>query len=168
MTEREYTTLTIGREESKQLERFCKAHGMTKKDFVSLSLSYFQREGIDPKNHESPKGEITKITKRLDQFFAFFKTQENELIRPLAISMGERNRLDDLRIKTIIQNQEEIKQGINSVLQSIQVLRDMESSLSMMTEQQGKESAQALRIISQYLDPKNKSGLIESIKNVFS
>ena len=64
---------------------------MTKKDFVSESLDYFLKEGINPKVHESPQAEIKKITKRLDHVFAFFKKQEQEFIRPLVLDFAPEN-----------------------------------------------------------------------------
>ena len=50
------STVAVSPEIGKKLERFCASCGITKKDFISLSLDYFQRYGINPAKHESPAG----------------------------------------------------------------------------------------------------------------
>lgn len=55
------TTVAVSPEVGKKLERFCSMCGITKKDFISLSLDYFQRYGINPANHESPAKEMEKL-----------------------------------------------------------------------------------------------------------
>lgn len=39
------STVAVSPEIGKKLERFCDSCGITKKDFISLSLDYFQRYG---------------------------------------------------------------------------------------------------------------------------
>lgn len=74
------TTVAISSEALTKLEQFCKANSITKKDFIPIALRFFEQQGINPLKHESPKTEIEKVTKRIDQFFAFFKKQETEII----------------------------------------------------------------------------------------
>jgi len=46
------STLAIDIETSSKLDIFCKKHEITKKDFISLSLDYFNRTGIDPQSND--------------------------------------------------------------------------------------------------------------------
>ncbi len=77
------STVAISPDIAKKLELFCKTNNITKKDFISLSLSYFEMQGVNPAKHESPKTEMEKVIKRLDQFFAFLKKQEQDKINPM-------------------------------------------------------------------------------------
>lgn len=60
------STVAVSPEIGKKLERFCDSCGITKKDFISLSLDYFQRYGINPAKHESPAKEMEKLIKKND------------------------------------------------------------------------------------------------------
>ncbi|MFK1959541.1 BfmA/BtgA family mobilization protein [Bacteroides fragilis] len=77
------STVAVSPEIGKKLERFCASCGITKKDFISLSLDYFQRYGINPVKHESPAQEMQTLIKRVNQIVAFIRKQEQEALRPL-------------------------------------------------------------------------------------
>lgn len=77
------STVAVSPEIGKKLERFCASCGITKKDFISLSLDYFQRYGINPVKHESPAQEMQSLIKRVNQIVAFIRKQEQEALRPL-------------------------------------------------------------------------------------
>ena len=46
------STLAIDAETSARLDIFCRKYAITKKDFISLSLDYFDRTGIDPHSND--------------------------------------------------------------------------------------------------------------------
>lgn len=79
---RQLTTVTIDTDTGARLERLAKANGVSKKEFISLSLEYFEKYGINPAQHESPAQEMQKLIKRVDQIVAFQKVQEREFVRP--------------------------------------------------------------------------------------
>jgi hypothetical protein len=64
------STVAVSPEIGKKLERFCDSCGITKKDFISLSLDYFQRYGINPAKHESPAKEMEKLIKKIRMCFS--------------------------------------------------------------------------------------------------
>lgn len=76
------TTVAISAKENIRLTDFCKRYDLQKKDFFKVALDYFEKNGIDPKTHLDSKSELGKITKRIDQLFAFIKVQEKEYLRP--------------------------------------------------------------------------------------
>lgn len=82
-----YYTISIDEIYTQEFEDFCKSVNIKKKDFVPMALKYFKAQGINPTKHDNPKSEIEKVTKRLDQFFAFFKKQESDLIKPLFVEI---------------------------------------------------------------------------------
>ena len=77
------STVAVSPEIGKKLERFCDSCGITKKDFISLSLDYFQRYGINPAKHESPAKEMEKLIKKNDQVIGFIRKQEQDILRPM-------------------------------------------------------------------------------------
>lgn len=76
------TTVAISPSENLKLANFCKRNEISKKEFLSVALNFFEKNGINPKTHNDPKSELEKIIKRIDQLFAFIKTQEKEYLRP--------------------------------------------------------------------------------------
>lgn len=77
------STVAVSPEIGKKLERFCASCGITKKDFISLALDYFQRYGINPAKYESPAKEMEKLIKKNDQVIGFIKKQEQDILRPM-------------------------------------------------------------------------------------
>lgn len=71
---RQQTTVTIDTNTGARLERLAKANGVSKKEFISLSLDYFEKYGINPAKHESPAQEMQKLIRRIDQVVAFQKS----------------------------------------------------------------------------------------------
>lgn len=116
------TTVTIGGETALKLDRLAKSTNAPKRLLISLMLDYFERYGIDPTKHEPPLKEMEKVTKRLDQFFAFIKKQEADMIRPMieTVSIIEKRvsrELDILRpIYDAIEKNEQINADIKEKL----------------------------------------------------
>ncbi|WP_312297963.1 BfmA/BtgA family mobilization protein [Chryseobacterium sp.] len=96
------TTIAISQQDLKRLEGFVKRKGISKKDFITISLDFFERTGLDPSKHESPKAELEKVLKRIDQIIAFIKTQEKETIRP--------------SFEAIVSSEERIKNDLSKIL----------------------------------------------------
>lgn len=46
------STLAIDSETSNRLDIYCQKAGITKKDFVTMALDYFERTGIDPNTND--------------------------------------------------------------------------------------------------------------------
>jgi hypothetical protein len=62
------STLAIDIETSSRLDIFCRKHEITKKDFISLSLDYFDRTGIDPKSNDVGNN-LQEINEKLENLF---------------------------------------------------------------------------------------------------
>lgn len=173
------STVAISATDTERLDRFCRAHDITKKDFITLSLSYFEREGINPISHESPKSEIEKVIKRLDHFFAFFKKQEQEYIRPLVFDFAQTKIRTDKNLKDIIANQFILQNKLEKEGKSLKTtvesetkeqLKSIENSLKGNTNsaktdsaEQHEELKRAIQVLAQHMDEKNKSGLMKKL-----
>ena len=51
------TSVTIDRKTFARLDRLAKSNNVSKKDFLSCALEYFEKYGINPVEHESPAKE---------------------------------------------------------------------------------------------------------------
>jgi uncharacterized membrane protein YheB (UPF0754 family) len=160
------STVAVSPEIGKKLERFCSSCGITKKDFISLALDYFQRYGINPAKHESPAKEMEKLIKKNDQVIAFIRKQEQDILRPMleAITTSEvriNKNLDD------IVNKDNLNQFIQAIKENTDIQQDSRRKLIeavqkaySQNEKQNQEVKHAIEVLAQFLDDKNKSGLI--------
>ena len=62
------STLAIDQDTSSKLELFCKKHNITKKDFITISLDYFDRTGIDPQSNDVVNN-MQEINDKLENIF---------------------------------------------------------------------------------------------------
>ncbi|WP_027126297.1 BfmA/BtgA family mobilization protein [Gelidibacter mesophilus] len=108
------TTISLSISDNQRLTAWCHVHSIAKKEFVSIILNYLEVNGVNPKVHNVPKTELEKMNKRINQFFAFIKTQEKEYLRPAleAIVATERSLKSD--IKNLV-----IKSDLNKFSDSI-------------------------------------------------
>ena len=165
MTEKQTTTgrnstVAISPDVAKKLDKFCQSNGMTKKDFISLSLSYFEKQGINPAKHESPKGEIEKVTKRLDQFFAFFKKQEQDIIKPFYMDYSRTTRVI---YNSFDDEAEKIRELTEKFGKFEKKLGEIEKKLGEKEQEREKDTEQikkGLNNLLKLMDEKNKSGLM--------
>lgn len=135
--EKTTTTVALNIVDNQRLTEFCKAHSIPKKDYIGITLNYFEINGINPKTHHLPKTELEKITKRLNQLFAFIKTQEKNYTRPaLEAVLATENRLqlniNQLTTKDDIINLSTIS-SLNKLLELIKKSNQAESE-KMLSE----------------------------------
>jgi hypothetical protein len=76
------TTVAVERTTFAKLDRLAKANSVSKMEYITHAINYFEKYGINPVEHESPAQEMQKLIKRMDQVFAFLKKQETDLVRP--------------------------------------------------------------------------------------
>ena len=65
------TSVTIDRKTFARLDRLAKSNNVSKKEFLSCALEYFEKYGINPVEHESPAKEMQKLIKRCDQVIVY-------------------------------------------------------------------------------------------------
>ena len=82
------TSVTIDRKTFARLDRLAKSNNVSKKEFLSCALEYFEKYGINPVEHESPAKEMQKLIKRCDQVIAFIRKQEQDFLRPACEAMN--------------------------------------------------------------------------------
>jgi hypothetical protein len=78
------TTVNIKKEYQKELRKLSQSWGMSQVEFINNAIWYFKKTGINPKSTIfSPKEEIAKLEKRLDQVVKFLRHQEKDKLTPL-------------------------------------------------------------------------------------
>lgn len=96
------TSVTIDRKTFARLDRLAKSNNVSKKEFLSCALEYFEKYGINPVEHESPAKEMQKLIKRCDQVIAFIRKQEQDFLRPACEAMGRRRIKQQIKQNTHI------------------------------------------------------------------
>ena len=61
------TTVAVERTTFTKLDRLAKANNVSKMEFLTHAINYFEKYGINPVEHESPAQEMQKLIKRMDQ-----------------------------------------------------------------------------------------------------
>ena len=140
---RQQTTVTIDTNTGARLERLAKANGVSKKEFISLSLDYFEKYGINPAKHESPAQEIQKV-------------QERDFIRPAMQSVMKTEERINYEMNRLSQSYDNIHKMLSAML-------DLDERTENEQKRANEELKKALMLLAKYMDEKNKSGLMGKI-----
>ena len=95
------TTVNIKKEYQKELRKMSQSWGMSQVEFLNNAIWYFKKTGINPQSPLfSPKEEIAKLDKRLDQVIKFLRHQEKDKLSPLLdeIIISERRLKESLAL----------------------------------------------------------------------
>lgn len=78
------TTTNIGKEELKHLRKIASHHGLKQVEFINSAIAYFRHTGINPTEKTySPREEIERLTKRVDEVIKFLQVHEKQKLSPL-------------------------------------------------------------------------------------
>jgi hypothetical protein len=177
-------SIGIADEAHVKLKRYCDRNGLGLGEFISASLVYFEKHGINPATHESPADEMLKVIKKLDQVIAFIRKQEQDLLRPMVQAVGiSENRISksieyvdkSLQQVALATHMEKLNDGFSNLIP--QLNRFMKSyqdegvtnrahTEKLLKEQHQKQGA-ALTEIIKFLDKKDKDGLMGKVSSVF-
>lgn len=185
------TTVAVERTTFTKLDRLAKANNVSKMEFLTHAINYFEKYGINPVEHESPAQEMQKLIKRMDQVFAFLKKQETDLVRPacealagastqITISLSSllseekfRRFLKDnseLFIEVMNQSSEKgkaIDRAERAVRDSDATIRKNQQAIFKRIEANETAQLKAMQHIVSFLDAKGKTGLLDDINKVY-
>lgn len=185
------TTVAVERTTFTKLDRLAKANNVSKMEFLTHAINYFEKYGINPVEHESPAQEMQKLIKRMDQVFAFLKKQETNLMRPacealagastqITISLSsllseEKFRRflkenSELFIEVMNQSSEKgkaIDRAERAVRDSDAVIRKNQQAIFKRIEANETAQLKAMQHIVSFLDAKGKTGLLDDINKVY-
>lgn len=185
------TTVAVERTTFTKLDRLAKANNVSKMEFLTHAINYFEKYGINPIEHESPAQEMQKLIKRMDQVFAFLKKQETDLVRPacealagastqITISLSsllseEKFRRflkenSELFIEVMNQSSEKgkaIDRAERAVRDSDATIRKNQQAIFKRIEANETAQLKAMQHIVSFLDAKGKTGLLDDINKVY-
>ena len=150
------TSVTIDRKTFARLDRLAKSNNVSKKDFLSCALEYFEKYGINPVEHESPAKEMQKLIRRIDQVVAFQKVQERDFIRPAMQSVMKTEERINYEMNRLSQSYDNIHKMLSAML-------DLDERTENEQKRANEELKKALMLLAKYMDEKNKSGLMGKI-----
>ena len=185
------TTVAVERTTFAKLDRLAKANSVSKMEYITHAINYFEKYGINPVEHESPAQEMQKLIKRMDQVFAFLKKQETDLVRPacealagastqITISLSsllseEKFRRflkenSELFIEVMNQSSEKgkaIDRAERAVRDSDATIRKNQQAIFKRIEANETAQLKAMQHIVSFLDAKEKTGLLDDINKVY-
>ncbi|MBM6866798.1 clindamycin resistance transfer factor btgA [Bacteroides caecigallinarum] len=185
------TTVAVERTTFTKLDRLAKANNVSKMEFLTHAINYFEKYGINPVEHESPAQEMQKLIKRMDQVFAFLKKQETDLVRPACEALaGASTRItislssllseekfrrylkenSELFIEVMNQSSEKgkaIDRAERAVRDSDATIRKNQQAIFKRIEANETAQLKAMQHIVSFLDAKGKTGLLDDINKVY-
>ena len=185
------TTVAVERTTFTKLDRLAKANNVSKMEFLTHAINYFEKYGINPVEHESPAQEMQKLIKRMDQVFAFLKKQETDLVRPACealagastqITISLSSLLSEEKFRRFLKENSELfievmnqsSEKGKAIDRAERAVRDSDASIRknqqvIFKRIEANETAQlkAMQHIVSFLDAKGKTGLLDDINKVY-
>jgi hypothetical protein len=185
------TTVAVERTTFTKLDRLAKANNVSKMEFLTHAINYFEKYGINPVEHESPAQEMQKLIKRMDQVFAFLKKQETNLVRPACealagastqITISLSSLLSEEKFRRFLKENSEpfievmnqssekgkaIDRAERAVRDSDAVIRKNQQAIFKRIEANETAQLKAMQHIVSFLDAKGKTGLLDDINKVY-
>lgn len=185
------TTVAVERTTFTKLDRLAKANNVSKMEFLTHAINYFEKYGINPVEHESPAQEMQKLIKRMDQVFAFLKKQETDLVRPACealagastqITISLSSLLSEEKFRRFLKENSElfievmnqscekgkaIDRAERAVRDSDATIRKNQQAIFKRIEANETAQLKAMQHIVSFLDAKGKTGLLDDINKVY-
>lgn len=185
------TTVAVERTTFAKLDRLAKANSVSKMEYITHAINYFEKYGINPVEHESPAQEMQKLIKRMDQVFAFLKKQETDLVRPACealagastqITISLSSLLSEEKFRRFLKENSELfievmnqsSEKGKAIDRAERAVRDSDATirknqLAIFKRIEANETAQlkAMQHIVSFLDAKGKTGLLDDINKVY-
>lgn len=185
------TTVAVERTTFTKLDRLAKANNVSKMEYITHAINYFEKYGINPVEHESPAQEMQKLIKRMDQVFAFLKKQETDLVRPACealagastqITINLSSLLSEEKFRRFLKENSElfievmnqssekgkaIDRAERAVRDSDAVIRKNQQAIFKRIEANETAQLKAMQHIVSFLDAKGKTGLLDDINKVY-
>lgn len=185
------TTVAVERTTFAKLDRLAKANSVSKMEYITHAINYFEKYGINPVEHESPAQEMQRLIKRMDQVFAFLKKQETDLVRPACealagastqITISLSSLLSEEKFRRFLKENSELfievmnqsSEKGKAIDRAERAVRDSDATIRknqqvIFKRIEANETAQlkAMQHIVSFLDAKGKTGLLDDINKVY-
>lgn len=184
-----FTTIAIGKETDRIIEKLCKRYSLKKGEITKLAFQYLDKANINPSEApESTKAELRKINKRQDDLIRFIRHYEEEQLNPMIRTSNS----IATRFDTIVKSMEDIiishlqanQEGQSNLLKLLSdkftghadAINNQGKQLSTIYKNQQKDNKKLLQLISLYselataglMDGKRKENLKTEIINLIN
>lgn len=171
-----FTTISIDKETSRQVDKICKRYSLKKSEAIKLAFQYLDKASINPSEApESTKAELRKINKRQDDLIRFIRHYEEEKLNPMIRTSNSIASRFDTIVKSmeniILSHLKDNQEGHNNLLKMLSekftghadAINNQSKQLSRIQQSQQKDNKKLLQLISLYSDLAN-CGVMESKK----
>lgn len=84
MSNTNLTTTNIAKDKLRSLRKLASQHSLKQVEFINAAIDYFRKTGINPAEEiYSPREEIARLTKRVDEVIRFLQVHERNKLSPL-------------------------------------------------------------------------------------
>lgn len=157
-----------------ELKKLGEALNMNLGTLVQEMIYYFKKTGINPKDavNKDPSAMVTALDKRI---VSFLKVQERDILKPLRQDVFDYQNSQKIEIdnlKDLIEKQIS-KQSENSTItkknyvEYMNKINNLDSERTKIVKAKLEETKNAIVLLYELLDDKNKSGAIDKIKTLF-
>ena len=157
-----------------ELKKLGEALNMNLGTLVQEMIYYFKKTGINPKDavNKDPSAMVTALDKRI---VSFLKVQERDILKPLRKDVFDYQNSQKIEIdnlKDLIEKQIS-KQSENSTItkknyvEYMNKINNLDSERTKIVKAKLEETKNAIVLLYELLDDKNKSGAIDKIKTLF-
>lgn len=148
---RDITTVAIDSTTQARLDAFCAQYGFTKKEFINLAVTYFERTGIDPRTEQTAediqamkKTLQTEAKEREQRMMEHFKEQEQRLTERLNAIQETTNQAKQTTDQTHGIIMGNVANSIMTMLQTMASDRE-ESQRLLIEAQEERQQAEELK-----------------------
>ena len=142
---------------------------------IQEMIYYFKKTGIDPQDavNKNPALMVSALDKRI---VSFLKVQERDILKPLRQDVFEYQKIqkdDNAKLitalnKILSQHAERVAEIRKNNLENLNLINSNDKSRTLLINSELEKSRQAITVLCQLMDEKNKSGAIDKIKSIFS
>ena len=170
------TTIGIGKQTSKLIDKLCKRYSLKKGEIVKLAFHYIDKACINPAEApESVKAELAKINKRQDDIIRFIRYYEEQQLNPMirashsiAVKFEDTvRRLSELTTLEIERSRElqsnVLKKITENFGQYADVINNQGKRINLLSQNQQRDNKKLLEIFSLYAEL-SACGMMETRK----
>ena len=181
------TTIGIGIQTSKLIDKLCKRYCLKKGEIVKLAFHYIDKACINPAEApESVKAELAKINKRQDDIIRFIRHYEEQQLNPMirashsiAVKFEDTvKRLSELTTLEIERSRELQSNVLSKISEKFNeyasVINNQTKQVNLLSQRHQRDNNKLLKLISLYaelsacgmMDSKRKESLKTEIINI--
>ena len=170
------TTIGIGKQTSKLIDKLCKRYSLKKGEIVKLAFNYIDKACINPvEAPESVKAELAKINKRQDDIIRFIRHYEEQQLNPMirashsiAVKFEDTvRRLSELTTLEIERSRElqsnVLRKITENFAQYADVINNQGKRINLLYQNQQRDNKKLLQLISLYAEL-SACGMMETKK----